>query len=228
MKRVSAIAERPIDPSLFAVVVIGEPEENQRHIGILHRTEKSEPTLLHLAWHCQLHDDEELPDYMTLWAAPNIKPKRLRSFAALCRRVWRKNAKGGVPYAFSSPGNAFDPTTGAFLVGPTCYGLTCATFVLALFHTAGLRLANYHTWTQDRQGDREWQESIVKSLEGRTTDEHIQHIRAETGAARFRPEEVAASVALMPPAVNFNSASALGQKIVEKLHECSDGDAPPP
>jgi hypothetical protein len=217
MDRILAIADGPIDSSLFAVVVIGQPEPGQRHIGILHRTANSEPSLLHLAWHCILRNDLGIPDYMRLWVALAVEPERLRVFAAFCRRVWRKNEAGGIPYAFSHPAESFDASTGALLLTPTQFGLTCASFVLAVFDAAGLRLVEYETWEKDRSGDRDWQQKIIAKLEGRASQEHIEHLRSEIGAVRYRPEEVAVATAIAPPAAKFAATVALGEDLVARL-----------
>jgi len=148
-----------------------------------------------------------------------VPPARQRSIAAFCRRVWRKNSKKGIPYAFSNPGQSFDDETGRFLIGPSRFGLTCASFVLAVFDAAGFPLAEYGSWPVDRTGDREWQEKIVDLLQSRAEPEHITHLRNEIGAVRYRPEEVAASTALAPPPVNFIQAEKLGTQILGRLKE---------
>ena len=217
MERVFVIAEQPLDKSLFVAIAIGESESDQRHIGILHRTQGSAPEFLHLAWHCRLHNDALLPDYMTLWVRPAASTERLRSVAALCRRIWKKHSIGGIPYAFSKPTRSIDATTGEHLQGPSQFGLTCASFVLAVFQATGLQLAEYETWPTDRPGDREWQQQIIEKLAGRATPEHIEHLRNELGAVRFRPEEVAAAATLAPPPANFEPAAQLGLQIADKL-----------
>jgi hypothetical protein len=133
--------------------------------------------------------------------------------------LWRKNQRGGIPYAFSSPDQSFDPATGDYLLGPSRFGLTCASFVLAVFQAAGLSLADYATWPADRPGDRQWQEKIVQLLEGRADQDHVEHVRREVGAVRYRPEEVAAAMALAPPPATFQQAEELGRQIIERINE---------
>lgn len=219
MDCVHAIGERPIDSSQVVAVLIGESGVDQRHIGIFHRSADSGSALLHLAWHCRLQNDAALPDYMKVWIAPRFTPRRLVQVAALCRRIWRKNDEGGIPYAFSNPSGAFDVATGEILLGPTQFGLTCASFVFAVFDAAGLKLAQYETWPVDRVGDQEWQEKIIALLEDKAEPAHIEHLRTEIGAVRYRPEEVAAASALAPPEAEFNEASSLGKQILEMLHD---------
>jgi hypothetical protein len=220
MNRVHAIAQRPIPDAQFVAVVIGESDVDQRHIGIMHRAEGAKPRVLHLAWHCHLRN-EACPPYFTCWIDPPVLPERLRNFAALCRRVWRKNQQGGIPYAFSNPDGAFDLNTSAFLIGPTRFGLTCATFVLELFNHAGLSLAILDTWPAERPGDREWQQAIIVKLEGRATSAHIEHLRSEIGAARYRPEEVGAAASIAPPATEFDTIKELSESIISQLRSGS-------
>ncbi len=113
-----------------------------RHIGILHQDEGSDAFLmLHLAWHHRLR--KEAPPVGFLWVDPAIHPRRLVQVAAICRKIWKANSAGGIPYAFSPPNDCFDVDSGKYLFGPTRLGLTCATFILALFHVAGLQLVKY-------------------------------------------------------------------------------------
>ncbi len=222
MDCVFTFADIPVSAEHWVVVAIGEPDADQRHIGVLHRDQNAGLQVLHLAWHCRLRNDARWPGDMSVWVAPSAPPARQRSIAAFCRRVWRKNAGDGIPYAFSSPNTSFDPATGEFLIGPSRFGLTCASFVLALFHAAGLPLADYETWPVDRSEDQEWQQTIVGILEGQQVEQqHIEHLRSEIGAVRYRPEEVAAAVALAPPPASFQRAEELGRQILDLIRENS-------
>lgn len=216
MNRVFTISNQST-PSCFAAVLIGQTGPDQRHVGILHRKQGSPPELLHLAWHCRLQNDANIPGYMSLWVLPNAKPRRLRQLAAYCRRVWNTNRQGGVPYAFSRPDGALDVTTGRFLIGPSQFGLTCATFVLAVFHATGLQLVNYAEWPVDRLGDKEWQLAILEKLEGHSDNSHLEHVRSEIGSVRYRPEEVAAAATVAPPAATFQVVADLANSILGQI-----------
>ncbi len=221
MDRVFSFSECPVGDQHWVVVVTGEPEADQRHIGVMHRDQNSGSQTLHLAWHCILQNDAELPDDMVVWIALNVPLARQKSVAAFCRRVWKKNGQDTICYAFSDPMGSFDPVTGEYLIDPSRFGLTCASFVLAVFDAAGLPIAEYETWPVDRQGDREWQESIINKLSGHATQEHIDHLRREIGAVRYRPEEVAACATLAPPAATFEQTEDLGLQIVDKIRNHS-------
>lgn len=220
MDRVFTFADARAEAGHWVVVAVGEPNPDQRHIGILHRNRNAHLQFLHLAWHCRLRNDDNRPDYLSVWVAPSVPAQRQRIMAAFCRRVWRKNERDGIPYAFSNPQGSLDPATGAFLIGPTRFGLTCSSFVLAVFHAAGLQLADYESWPADRDGDSQWQQSIIAELNSQQTEQgHIEHLRSEIGAVRFRPEEVAASTAHAPPPVAFQQAEEGGQQILNRIRD---------
>lgn len=173
---------------------------------------------MHLAWHFQLENEAVPPDYFTHWIQPCFPAQRLRQAAAYFRRVWTANGHNRIPYGFSPPNDSLDVGSGAFLIGPPRFGLTCASFVLAAFHGARLPLVEYDTWPVERDGDHTWQLQIVEMLERHgASAEHIENIRSQIGLVRFRPEDVAAGAALVPPPADFAAASALGESILERL-----------
>ena len=171
--------------------------------------------MLHLAWHCDLRDDSPKLDYV--WIDPPIPPARLRQVAAFCRKLWRQNGKR-VPYAFSLPNDCFDVTTGAFLFGPTRHGLTCATFVLAVFQATGLPMVDQTTW-QNRLDDDEWQRKIIELLRRKGADPaHVETVGRGVGGIRFRPEDVGGAAAHDPWPASFEVASRIGSQIVQLLN----------
>ena len=154
--------------------------------------------MLHLAWHGprQLKNDDPLGSY--LWIQPPFDEYRLRQVAAMCRRIFRKNEANGLPYGFGLRNDAFDTQTGEYLMNDSPYGLTCASFVLAVFHVTGLPLADYATWPRGRPDDRTWQQSIVATLSRTPNNQvHVERICKDIGidTVRFHPSEVAASAA---------------------------------
>ena len=199
------------------VIALGSADADQRHIGLLHRAAESQSLLmLHLAWHHRLRD-EPPPETMSLGICPTIPRARLIQVAAVCRKIWRANPTG-VPYAFSAPNDCFDARTGEFLLGPTRLGLTCASFVLAVFQAAGLPLVDYATWPIARSGDREWQERIVGLLEQTgATRAHVDAVRSDVGNVRYRPEEVAGAVRVPSHPASFSVVSKMAEQILELL-----------
>jgi hypothetical protein len=217
MERLYTQENRPLSDIAHAAIAVRSVDSKQRHIGVLHREDgSSEVMLLHLAWHHDLRDQLPGPNY--LWIDTPISGQRLRQVAAICRKVWRSNQRA-VPYAFSAPNDCFDHVTGRFLLGPTRYGLTCVSFVLAVFEAAGLRLIQYEAW-RARVEDREWQEMIVQHLETGNppaSADHIAAVRTEIGSARYRPEEVAGAATMSQIPVDFQTACQLGEQVLRQL-----------
>jgi hypothetical protein len=219
MGRIYTHAEKPFDQVRFSAIAIRAIDASQRHIGILHKeSAEKEPLLLHLAMHCNLRNGHPTEGY--LWVDPPIPAPRLRQVAAICRLVWRSNGRN-VPYAFSAPNDCFDEASGRFLLGPTKFGLTCATFVLAVFHTAGVQLVEYGTWPIGRPGDEEWQTAVIALIQasGQATAEHLDAMKTETGrgAARYRPEEVAGAALLNTLPARFQQAVDASRDVLQRL-----------
>ena len=214
--RLYSSQQRSFSEIRHVAVVIAVVRQGQQHAGILHKEETLDEVLLaHLAWHNQLKNSEPKDAY--LWIDPPIPTLRARQVAARCRQILRAN-KRGIPYAFSAPNDSFDDETGSFLFGPTRAGLTCASFVLAVFDSAGIRLANYATWPQQRDGDLEWQQFIIEQLEEDGADaEHVAFVRNEIGAVRYRPEDVAGCAAADQLPCRFDVAEPLSEEILKQL-----------
>ena len=215
MDRIHNPEQNPFTQIEFAAVAIGQPHQNQRHTGMLYRDPESNQILfLHLAWHRDLHN--EAPAKSFLWVTPAIHPRRARQVAAICRKIWKSNGRH-IPYAFSPPNDCFDETTWEYLFGPTRLGLTCATFVLAVFHEARLALVDYSSWPANRPGDAEWQQQIVSLLRGRASEDHVRAVEQEVGGHRYRPEEVAGAATVKPLPAEFEVAVERGQQILAVL-----------
>lgn len=141
MDRVYSQSQSPLSEVEFAAIAIKQVHRSQNHIGLLYRSGDSDSVkLLHLAWHYDLRNN--LPGRDHFWVAPHIPRLRLQVLAARCRQVFRKN-RNRIPYGFSPPNHCIDKKTGEFLLSPTRHGLTCATFVLAVLESIGIRLLNY-------------------------------------------------------------------------------------
>ena len=218
MDRVFTSHERPFEQIDFAALAITQlgADTEQRHIGILYKDQSGTIVrMLHLAWHYKLKS--EPPESTYAWVKPPIPRPRSRQVAAFCRMILKENPNG-IPYAFSPASDSLDKQTGKFINQPGGYGLTCATFVLAVFDATGLPLAHYDTWPSNRQEDERWREHIIGLLASSGAEpEHIQKVRAERDTIRYRPEEVAGAAACTTITAHFNDACELAGQIVAKL-----------
>jgi len=188
-----------------------------KHVGLLCRsTDTQDVRCIHLAWHCRL--EETGSEGVSWWLNPGSAPERLVQVAAIGRKVLRSNGRN-IPYAFSSPSECFDRLSGQYLLGPTRHGLTCASFVLAVFHTAGLQLVKYESWPTKRQEDIQFQSAIAQLLEQHGADSaHVTEVRKEIGTVRFRPDEVAGAVLeTVPPPVEFSKSRENAEAIIHRI-----------
>ena len=222
MSQIHKAAKTPHEQVQFAAVAIRAVSANQRHTGILHKERDAVAAdLLHLAWHCDLQN--HAADEAYLWVQPSLPVPRLRQIAALCRKVWRSNGAGTIPFAFSPPNDCIDAQTGQFLFGPTRCGLTCATLVLAVFQAAGVPLVRYDEWPAGRPGDADWQRMVVENLRasGRASFEHLAAMESEIGknAARFRLEEVAGAATIPDGPATFVRAVAASSTVLKALSQ---------
>ncbi|TWT87888.1 hypothetical protein [Neorhodopirellula pilleata] len=224
MDRVHRQADKSVDQLRHVAVVIrevGDSGDDQRHSGITYRVDESGPIqFLHLGWHRQLAQQGHLSSKY-FWVDPQVPTARLRQVAAICEDIAHANLVEQIPYSFGSPVNAFDDRTKKFLLGPTTTGLTCASFVLAVFERAQLRLARYMGWAAPDLDDIRWQQSVLEALRNdpRVSPEHINAVEREVGnSVRYRPEQVAGAAAIRKRRpVKYQYAKSLGSEIVRFL-----------
>lgn len=215
--RLYSYQQRPFNEIRHVAIAIAIVHDQQNHVGILYKDDDlNDVKLGHLAWHCMLKESSPSDSYM--WIDPLIPTPRARQVAARCRQILRENKKGGIPYAFSPPNDCFDELSGKFLLGKNRVGLTCATFVFAVFDAAGIRLAEYHTWPEQRAGDAEWQKFIIEQLEqSNVGTDHIARVKGEMGLIRYRPEDAAACAASDRLPCSFALAEPLSREILWQL-----------
>jgi hypothetical protein len=155
--------------------------------------------------------------YVWINPEPAIDEVRLESVGAFCRLIAERNVEKGLPYAFSEPRDWFDLRTGEARLTKTNIGLTCASFVLAVFEAARVPLINEATWIL-RADDEAFQSWVINSLEeNNATAEHVALVRHSLPAVRYRPEEVAGAAACDAIPADFNSSVAMGKKIADLL-----------
>jgi len=175
-----------------------------------------EVTLLHLAFHRDMKAGPPGPAYS--WLELPIHRKRLPAIRALCRRLVERYVGGsdGIPFGVRYAGARFALSDGHFLPHDG-HGLTCATFVLAVFASHGFPLLKIEEWPE-REDDREWHAHVLNMLHDHcATQEEIRAVKDERGCARFRPQEVAAAGAVDELPLRFEEARRIGELLVEAL-----------
>jgi hypothetical protein len=188
------------------------------HLSLIYVDDDQQPRWLHLAWH---HHVRERPvDENYAWGEPPLEPELRAILSRLCRRIARRyvGQRRSIAYALRYAGGRFDEMTGEFLCEDGL-GLTCATFVMAVFATRGVALLRRQEW-EPRDEDVLWQEKIIELLKNARDpkiNEHVAVVRTEVGCARFRPEEVAAAGVATALPLGFREAESKGKAIREWL-----------
>ena len=202
------LPEVPFDRLRSAGLAIMPTGPGRWHAGMLHRAGEDSAYLLHLAWDHDLRNAPPSREYA--WVQLDLPPARLLSIAAMCRRIAKIHARpeGGLPYAFRYRETAFG-VDGRILLGKSEYGLTCATFILAVLRSAGVDLLRFAEW-HHRDGDVERHHELLAMLRGdpRIAADHLAAVASEVRCTRYRPEEVVGAASSAPLPVSFIDAQA--------------------
>jgi hypothetical protein len=193
-------------------IAIKEVAPGRWHTGILFRDE-DEPLVgrfLHLAFHWDLRNN--VAGVRESWVEVDLDDELKSSIAAMCRNIWLQNEIGQrIGYGPRHTMARFNPD-GVLNNGGDC-GLTCATFVHALFRDAGALLLDLASWPE-RPDDEAFKAWVVEELGTRgVDDEYIQRVRAEPRSARLRPPEVAGAGAVSSRPASFVQARVAADEI---------------
>lgn len=190
-----------------------------RHVGIVYRTQRHGPSpihLLHVPMHMSGVRGRLRNDYG--WLDVALPRPLTRLVIAQCVRIMERYEQRGLPYGLRYACGQFTPNGVYEPKGDI--GLTCATFVLAVFASAGLELLNRDDWKLriDDIGDKE---RLIDIVRGGGDEQHAIAManEHEMKAPRFRPEEVAAAGTVDANAwpLGFRDAEFRGAEIVTEL-----------
>ena len=200
-----------------------------KHIGIIVRIKPDQaPRLLHLGFHHDLRYDElaSVDHWETNYAwldFSGFSDREMKQLAVWMETIWNVNWKN-VPYgvAYSGAGY-FDSVTGKFISSHTGRGLTCATFVMAMFEDFLFPIVEWGSWPQ-RSSDQGFLTFIIGKLDdfvaqGKAEAAHVDAQKAALGIApRYRPGEVAvAGAAYLGDPINFVTSELLSRPLSNDL-----------
>jgi hypothetical protein len=191
-------------PDTECAIVLVRNGAAQFHLGLRHDSGPPEP-VLHLAWHRRFGREalEKLTrsDGTRFAAAvivPALDPLVDEALQVLARRVGRRYASSpsAFAYGFGEASGQFDPKTGE--VSDPDAAFTCATFVLALLRSVGVRLLDSARWRALTVEDIEWQQRVGRVLLD-WIEKHIhgdlprarERVAHDLGSRRYRPSDVA-------------------------------------
>jgi hypothetical protein len=189
------------------------------HVGIIYRDPAKQPWVVHLAWHERLGHE---PVGQFAAANPKLDPAEEFFLAAYFQRLALSPRNRTIPYNLKhEPDVAFD-RNGNYAPPPDATGLSCATFVVAAFRSAGKDLVDTATWLvrgePERGADEAAQEKFLTRLAAKPeTRGQAERIRGEAGGPRVRPQDVAGACLEDTLPATFSQCSQNGDYIHGEL-----------
>jgi hypothetical protein len=193
------------------------------HTGILYRVD-GDLHALHQCWHLMFRFERIPKSYACV--TPNLLSEEFDSVVGTCRLFVQRIQQRGCPrfpMAFSQPQRTKISAEGE-VIWDGSVGLTCATFVLAVFGAAHIPLVDLSGWRRRPEDDAR-HEALLLDMERGLPDlnvspadpSHIARVRAELPCIRVRPEEVAGAALFSDRPVGFELAEQAGLWILDHL-----------
>lgn len=199
----------------------------QAHVGLVYKGANSEPRILHFAEHLDVRDDAP-PSGNYRWAQIALNKPNRKVVAALCTALAKRvgDESFEVPYGFKYTGDYFTPTAEYVGVG-IGNGLTCATFILAIFRTFDIELLKVDEWEARElsQEDFDFQRKQLDYLKSKYP-KVAAAAGIHFGAPRYRPEEVVAGSICGQPPIGLKEAVRIGMKVLGALKKSYPGTIP--
>lgn len=216
MARIHTIRSVPVHAETYVAVAL-HATERSGHIGVVYRHHEA-TRILHHAFHQKMREQELYASDFRVWVDPELPPSRGRWIAAFCRRVWKTNRHRGIPYAFNNPDRCFDVERGTYLSGPQRHGLTCSTFVLAVFSAMRVHFIDYDADWPVRREDPVAQAELVELLKKTGADPtHVDTVSQQIGSVRYSPGDVAGAASVFPPPATFARAQEAAEAVAEVI-----------
>ncbi len=158
--------------------------------------------------------------------APNIEPLRLRPVLNRCRLIRRRahvdlQFADAVPYSFDASARIVeDPSVGSVRVEVEGDGgFTCATFVLAVFESVGLRILDIATVVDDPVQTQANRHSLIAFLRahGPVNGALLERLERTIGQPRIAPECVAGAMLDRPHPMPYARALELAQHVLQQM-----------
>ena len=188
----------PVDRPFAEIPLVGlaiKRGPHYVHVGFLYRNEGDVVHLSHLPWHYHFRG-RDITDPSYFWLEPQFNEMVREQIAAFLLHVAEENESGEIPYSYLNRGKSINES-GKYVTSGVGSGLTCATYILAIFEALEISLIDLQTWPVGRAGDAEWAQGILALLaeaQPPATAEHIAAQQAELpNVVRYRPEEVGAA-----------------------------------
>lgn len=160
------------------------------HLGLLFLESPNEDAkLLHLYSHHSLRTNNI--DQRGFWIRLGLTDRQVRQLAGMCAMISKRNSTDAIAFSivYDSNRQYFDKN-GNYIPSGLGEGLTCATFVMAIFENLGLPLLLTDTWTSETK-DEVWHLEIMEQMKQSSPDPtHFKAMASNVGCARYRPADI--------------------------------------
>jgi hypothetical protein len=156
------------------------------------------------------------------WSIPDLPDFDLADIASFCESVAARAPR--LNYAFRIIESTELVAVGHSVMLNNAHGLTCATFVLAIFQSLGHPLVVLGTWPS-RAEDADFQRKILlimatPQVVWGISSQHIVNANAEIGCLRYRPEEVVGACRFGVYPVAFSDAEPPSLETLRRIADC--------
>lgn len=184
----------------------------QLHIGLLHKVEDESAWVLNLRHFGDLRNEPPTNSYR--WVQVELDEINRRALVALCRLLAKKLPS--IPFGFTF-NRRYISQAGEYITGEFGDGLTCATFVMAVFDTYHIPLLRTPEWPAASLQDQGWQGLQVQWVQLNRGPFVAEGVKQHIGAPRYKPEHVTAGAVSAGRPLGLARANKLGARIVREL-----------
>ena len=151
------------------------------------------------------------------WTIVALLPNEIEPVAEFIEMVVEHHKHRPIPFSFIYKEDSFD-VTGRIRGGS---GMTCATFILAIFERFQMPLVDVKTWRKRPVEDRKFQDAVI---EGASQNQFIDsgtisNLLDEKPNFRIKPAEVCGAAAHGKYPVNFNLARKLADEVYQIIRD---------
>jgi hypothetical protein len=188
------------------------------HVGLLYAHSSGTVRFAHLAFHHDLRNDPAptRQDYLwsvCMWLADPAMKETAKFMANYIEAIMTHAEE--VDYGMNPSGVGFDASGQFYSLDPR-RGLTCATFISAVFQSAGFPIVSLTTWPL-RASDATWQDHVLKMLSSNGLEDRAKEIAEEEFAFRLTPAEAAAAASAVSVPLSYEAAVQLSEPLLRQL-----------
>lgn len=170
--------------------------DRQGHVALIYRNEELKTLLLHLCGHQDLrHEAWDSTYHWIEFSELHVEVEE--TFADWAVMVAGNSDLKNIPYSTILSEDRNFALDGSFISRGDSTGLTCASFLLAMFADHGLPLVDQKSWPRGRISDIRWAQRMLERLHDRFPGTHFAaQLQRVFKIKRFRPEEIVVTPAL--------------------------------